>query len=107
MLENMITSQNIAKEDSIPPSKSIYEASPGEIFWKNFLAGFGRGLGGIFVYLLFLLILYFLFYYFLLPKIMPLVNEFLTIFKTLGNLTNTKPDSGSALPQNLFKILGK
>ncbi len=38
--------QKNGKEESTPKTKTIYDAGYGEIFWKNFLAGLGNGLGG-------------------------------------------------------------
>lgn len=39
-------------------SQNIYTQTPSQVFIKNFLAGFARGLGNIFVYLLTLVLIY-------------------------------------------------
>lgn len=79
--------------DRVSKTKTIYDASVGEIVWKNFLAGFSRTLGGIFVYIFFLLIFSGIFYTFVLPKLMPLITTYMNIFKSVG--------SGNVIPQNL------
>lgn len=38
--------------------KNIYQASVGEIFIKNFLAGMARGLGGLFIWFLIMFVGY-------------------------------------------------
>ena len=90
-------------------TKTIYDTGAGEIFWKNFLAGFSRGLGQIFVYLLILFIIGILFAYIVLPKIMPSVTFYTNILKSLSSLSNIKTDSGITIPKNLNiqKLLGQ
>ncbi|MEO8581888.1 MAG: hypothetical protein ABI425_04940 [Patescibacteria group bacterium] len=62
---------------------SLYTNSYWDIFWKNFLVGFARGLGGLATYLILLVIVYYAFLALVLPKISP----FLTAFqKTQDNL---------------------
>ena len=97
------------KSDIVSKNKTIYDASAGEILWKNFLAGFGRGLGGIIIYLIFLSIIGLLFYNFILPKIMPSITGFMDIFKSVGSIPNAKSGSGNPIPVNLDiqKLLGQ
>jgi hypothetical protein len=103
----VVKSEN--KSDVVSKTKTIYGASVGEILWKNFLAGFSRGLGGVFVYLIFLLIISVLFYNFVLPKLMPSVNVFMNTFKSLNSVSNIKPESGNLIPQdlNIQKLFGQ
>ena len=54
--------------------KTLYETSNNDIFWKNFLVGFGRGLGGLAVQIVLFLLFYFYFMYFVMPQIQPLLN---------------------------------
>jgi hypothetical protein len=56
------------------PEKSLYEVGYNEIFWKNFLVGFARGLGGLATHLVLLVIVYLFFLYVVLPKFQPLIN---------------------------------
>ncbi len=97
--ELVIKSEN--KGDLVSKTKTIYEASLGEIFWKNFLAGFGRGLGGLFVYIIFLLIIGAIVYTFVLPKFMPLINGYTNLLKSFGSISNTKSGSVNIIPENL------
>ena len=52
--------------------RSLYEVSHWEIFSKNFLVGFARALGGIFVQFIFFVVLYFIFIQFLSPILSPM-----------------------------------
>jgi len=79
--------------DRVSKTKTIYDAGAGEIIWKNFLAGFGRGLGGIFVYLIFLFIISGVFLNIVLPKLMPQITGYMNLFNSLG--------SGNNLPKNM------
>lgn len=98
--ENLIIkSEN--KTDLVSKTKTIYEAGAGEIFWKNFLAGFGRGLGGVFVYIIFLLIIGTIVYTFVLPKFMPLITSYTDLMKTFGSVSNTKSQLDNIVPGNL------
>ncbi len=99
----VIKSEN--KNDLISKTKTIYEAGAGEIFWKNFLAGFGRGLGGVFVYIIFLLIIGAIVYTFVLPKFMPLINGYTNLLKTFSPASNAKLGPGVNL--DLQKLLGQ
>ena len=97
------------KSDIVSKTKTLYEAGPLEIFWKNFLAGFGRGLGGVFVYIIFLFIISGIFFNFVLPKFMPAISGYMNLLKSLGSISNTKSGSGNIIPENLNiqKLLGK
>jgi hypothetical protein len=88
--------------DRVGKTKTIYDVGPGEIIWKNFLAGFSRGVGGIFVYLIFIVIIGGIFINTILPKILPLFSSYMNIFNSLGG-------SGNSLPQNfdIQKLLGQ
>lgn len=55
---------------------SLYAVGYWEIFWKNFLVGFARGLGGMVTYLLMLLIAYYAFFTYVMPKISPFLMSF-------------------------------
>lgn len=67
--------------------KTLYNASYGEIFWKNFLAGLGHGLGGLLVHLIFFVVSIVLVTYFVLPQLEPFITSLTDItnsFKTLS-----------------------
>lgn len=105
--ELVIKSEN--KTDLVSKTRTIYEAGSGEVFWKNFLAGFSRGLGGVFTYLIFLVIISVVFVNFVLPKLLPSITGYMNILKSAGSVSNTKPGSGSIIPENLDiqKLLGQ
>ena len=67
-------------------SRSIYDATAGEIFWKNFLAGAGRSLGGIIFYLLFILIIGSVFLRYLAPIVSPFMDQLNSISGSLNRI---------------------
>jgi hypothetical protein len=97
------------KSDVVSKTKTLYDASAGEIFWKNFLAGFGRGLGGVFIWLILLFITGVLFINLVLPKLMPSITNFENLLKSLSPASNTQSESGSTIPVdfNIQKIIGQ
>lgn len=101
MDEKELTVKSEDKSDLVSKTKTIYDATFGEIFWKNFLAGFSRSLGGILVYLIFLFIFSGVFFNFVLPKLMPSINSYMNIFNSLGSIPNTKSGTGIIVPENL------
>lgn len=80
--------------------KSIYTASSGEVFWKNFLAGFGHALGGVVVYLLLLVVVYFLFMSYVMPKLAPVIATMNSFAKSIESLSALK-SGGIVIPNNL------
>lgn len=111
MDERELTIKSENNNDMVSKTKTIYEAGIGEIFWKNFVAGFSRGLGGVFVYVFFFVIIGLLFYNFVLPKLMPSITAYMDIFKSLGSISKLKSNPNSAIPENLNidfqKLLGQ
>jgi len=109
MDENQAILKSENKSDLVSQTKTIYNAGAGEIFWKNFLAGLSRGMGTIFVYILFLIVMGALFVNVALPKLMPIITSYSDIFKSIESISNTKPASGVTLPPNidLQKLLGQ
>lgn len=86
--------------DQLNQTKSIYEASAGEIFYKNFLAGFGRALGGIFIYLVFFGISTYIFVTTVLPTIQPFIDEYRQAVQGLNSMSKTIiPSTGSDVNQ--------
>lgn len=96
-------------KDVSPKAKTIYDAGYGEIFWKNFLAGLGRGLGGVFVWIIFFSIVSVLFVNIVLPKLMPLITGYTNLLKSFSSISNIKPESGITIPSgiNLQKLFGQ
>lgn len=75
----------------LPAEHSLYNVSSWEIFWKNFLVGFSRAVGGFLVQLAFLIFAYYSFVNVVLPKIQPFVNAFISAQENMSRLQ----DSGS------------
>ncbi len=95
--------------DEKEENRTIYNAGPGEIFFKNFLAGLGRGLGSLFVYLIFLVILGVIAINFVLPKVLPLITGYTDLLKSLEGVSNLKSSPANTIPGNpdLQQLFGK
>lgn len=76
--------------DQLTTSKTIYDVSKWEIFWRNVIAGAGRALGGIILQAIFLLIIINLFLNQVWPVIQPILN---TLQKTTETLQDMKDQS--------------
>lgn len=72
--------------NEVKKSRSIYDATAGEIFWRNFLAGASRSLGGIIFYLIFILIIGSVFIRYLTPILSPLLDQLNTISGSLNRI---------------------
>src|SRR5690606_17499992 len=64
------------KEDRAGSHRSIYEVSKWEVFWRNFIAGMARSLGGIVIYLLFLLFMASILSQVVYPRIKPFLDQY-------------------------------
>lgn len=93
------TSQQITETelpaDRVKKTRTLYDASAGEIFWKNFVAGMGRALGGIFLYLLLSFVVWVILYQFVWPKVAPFIDNFADMAESLQSFR------GIQLPGNL------
>jgi hypothetical protein len=77
---------------------NLYSAGKWEIFSKNFIAGMGRALGSMFIYLLLLLGLGALFSSYLLPQLQTMLQGF----------TNTlSPDGTQIDPRQLQQLFNQ
>jgi hypothetical protein len=72
--------------DQLTDSKTMYDVSPGEIFWRNLIAGAGRGIGGLIFQAIFLLILVNLFVMYVWPVLEPLFKTVDTTNQALEQL---------------------
>jgi hypothetical protein len=88
------------------PNKDIYNTSYFGIFMRNFLAGFGKSLGGVLIYAVFLAISAYSFFKVVYPKLQPILSTFEKI-GNIGQGTTTLPrfDSGSTNPLDVQKAL--
>ena len=89
--EQIVTSEHPA--DRVGKTKTIYQMSAWSIFWRNFLAGFSRSLGGIIIYLIFLGIIGYYSYQTLLPRLLPILQSYTTMMQSLTN--QGRPSSSS------------
>lgn len=78
-------------DDNLTKEKTIYQVSPWEIFWRNFLAGMARSLGSLILYAVVLTIVSNIFMRFFWPQIEPLVD-------TLNTTTDILKDFQSIAP---------
>ena len=104
-IENKV--KNVARPDWIGNSKTIYDVSSGEVFWRNFVAGMGRALGGAIMYFLFIFVIYALFINYLLPIIKPFLDTYMNTMNLLGGgqqMNNGQPGT-QVNQQELQKIL--
>ena len=74
--------------DVISPTKTIYDVSPLEVVWRNFLAGAGRTLGGIVIYFLLLFVGGVIIAQILVPQLQPLIEKYGTVLNPLKQLSS-------------------
>ena len=77
---------NVPSEERLTQTRSLYDASAYEIFWRNFLAGLSRALGGIVFYVIFVFIVGSLFVKYLSPLLMPILNQLNTVSGSLEKI---------------------
>jgi len=79
------------------PNHNLYQASFGSIFWRNFVAGFSRALGGLVVTVVIVgLVTYFTFKA-LWPQLQPLINTFTQATQNLQETNRTLQETQSSL----------
>lgn len=76
--------QPVSKE-----KKTIYQAGYAEVFFKNFLAGFGKALGFVFIYF----ILFFIFYKMFYPQIASQMTGLTNMVTDLKNVQTIQPNT--------------
>ncbi|MGD9128937.1 MAG: hypothetical protein PVJ09_00385 [Candidatus Woesebacteria bacterium] len=67
-------------------TQSIYDVSLSTIFGRNFLAGMSRALGGIFIYLLFLICLFLILKSIFWPKLEPYLDSYQKAMQSIEQL---------------------
>lgn len=87
---NNMQSQNIPASDQIDKNKSIYDVSGFEVFWRNFIAGASRTLGGLILYILIFVGLASVVNKYMMPYILPLVETLQTSVNSLNQLNSGK-----------------
>ncbi|MFZ2206332.1 MAG: hypothetical protein WA061_06765 [Microgenomates group bacterium] len=96
------------KDTHVPQTKSLYDSSYGEIFGKNFVAGFGKALGGLFVSVALYAVLGLLFIKMVLPTLEPFIASMTSFSKSLESFSRVKQGSAITIPNiNFQKMLGQ
>lgn len=101
--------QSEDQKDRITHTKTLYDVKAGEIIWRNFLAGFSRGLGGIIVYFVFIGIIASIFTTYVYPQIKPFIDEYRQAVQMVNQFnqptTNPEPGSGNQQYQRFLEDL--
>jgi len=84
-----VEAQSVAKQDQVSPVATIYDASLSSVFWRNFLAGVARGLGGILINVIFLLFISLVVMNWLLPRVQPLFDTYQKAINSLDGIGQT------------------
>lgn len=106
---NQMKPLDIPPVEQITSTKTIYEVSGFEVFWRNFVAGMGRAMGSLFVYLILFALIASIVNKYLMPHLLPLLTTLQDSVSTLNQLT---PKGGNPLqnaisPANLQELLQK
>ena len=99
---NQMQAQNIPASDQVNKNKSIYDVPTFEVFWRNFIAGVGRALGGIFIYIVIFYGVFSLVSKYAMPQIMPLVGSLQNSIDSLNQL-NSSGSQNQVVDQVLSK----
>jgi hypothetical protein len=82
-----------------PVPRTIYDASAVEVFFKNFLAGVGHGLGTVAIYLVFIAVVFMVVARFVWPVVEPYVTLYKNSMESLQKFQNMMPGgTGTAQP---------
>lgn len=74
--------------------KTIYDVGYWEIFWRNLIAGVGRGLGNFFFSLLIIVIVMNIFFVYVWPLMSPLLSSFGNLSQIINDLQNLYQSNG-------------
>jgi hypothetical protein len=99
---NQMQTQNIPASDQVSKNKTIYDVSGFEVFWRNFIAGMGRAVGGLFLYFIIFVGIASLVNKFLMPHILPLLD---TLQNSVNSLNQLSP--GGSQNQIVDQVLNK
>lgn len=89
MNQSEAITSSIEKPDQHSDTKTMYDVSATEIFFKNFIAGAGRALGGIVLYLLFFGLIAGIFTTYIWPHVEPFIIEYQQALQGINSLTQT------------------
>jgi len=74
--------------DQITDTKTIFQVSPWEIFWRNIIAGMGRAVGSFVVYAVVLIVIGQILAQTVWPTIQPLLDTLQVSLETLEDLNS-------------------
>ncbi len=92
------------KSDQFSATKTLYDASVMSIFWKNFVAGFARALGGMIIWLVLILFSGFLFANYVWPQIHPFLTSYQQLFESFSALPSSSTGAVTN-PNNAVKTI--
>src|SRR4030065_748769 len=87
-----------------PGNKTIYDTGYGSIFAKNFLAGFSRALGAIFVYLMFAGLIFYFFMTYLMPQLQNVISNLSSLLDPSSYLQNLPTTNNDENDQSTYTI---
>lgn len=93
---------SVEPQDRLNQTKTMYDVSSMEVFGKNFLAGLGRSLGSISIYIFFLIAIYSVFIKYTLPQIEPFIKEYRQAIESITKLNSTTRP-GTSLDSNQYQ----
>ena len=93
--------ENLADEDTLKKSQTIYDVSYKQLVWRNFLAGMSRAVGMVVIQFLFFAVIAGLIVQFVLPQIMGLFGGYLDTLYTLQGGANQGQFSLDSIKQFL------
>jgi len=75
--------KTVPKTDLVTATKTIYDVTPSEVFWRNFIAGVGRTMGALVLYFIFLFVIGMIVVQVVGPMFTPLMKDFDTAVESL------------------------
>jgi hypothetical protein len=88
--QNQAANDSVNNSDQDSTTKTQYDVTGWELFWRNFLAGVSRALGGIFIWMIFSLFMFLLFTRFIWPKVEPFYHEYQQALGTINQLNSVR-----------------
>jgi hypothetical protein len=94
--------------DRVGYTKTIFDVSAFEIFWRNFLAGMARALGAVLLYFVILVIAVNIFLNLIYPVLEPIISQYTQALETFNRFAQPSPDPSretSPNPQELRDLM--
>lgn len=83
-------------DDTMGKTRTLYDASAFEIFWRNLFSGMARGLGSVIIWLMFILLMGYVFTSIIWPQVQPVFNDYRNLLNTFSSM-----QSGTQLPGDI------